>query len=965
MVKTASLISAFILLLSSPSKSLLPSLNEHQAWWYAGLGHGVTSSFTSEGVQAKVWADGTDTWNRKPLVPQVSNATPSYLSDSFTLEGGNVVSIRYRVPFYDLEGNKINSSKNGAGFDLNVLDAASGVKIASLRIWTDSNGGRSGHHSYQLGTYQAWPDGKYCGNEIIGDASVDSSFYVTFDKENLFRSYVYGEEGLRRLDNSQNDYLAAMKDEVAKHNHIKFELACDNGPVSDLCLEVLEINDQSLANSEGVFLEDIAPRIIETGVVSTTIEKDVEYTIPLKAIDVFSQPSISISYDGSKYISGTTFTPTNVKSDYKVNVKALDSGGNETIKEYSFNVISTLGKPIIDALPTIEDLSIDAFTSVEFDLPTYHEDSGNASLALKMIDPLNNEYDLSLNKDHTKFVYKFPYSSIDGQYQFIYSVTNAAGTTVAEPILVNISISKNPLVDFVNNGSSTSTFDLIEEGIRARETTSGIYTSFGTYDIKQGLSLDVTIPAITSVGLANDLSNFRIDLVNQQNHDYKVSLTYWLDNETFKTGVDAPLRAGIQQQSGGFIDLGEVGWAGRHFDNIDGKLRLDYSYEGGLRFNNKSNEMVANDHINESLVQFIATAPSRFFDIQLCINASSANNTEIEYVVNKINKQSFASTNGVINHYEDAYLVVSSLPSLIKTGSEEVIELFAADVCSSALTIDASVTKPNGAKEALVVIDNKINYLFEDNGDYEFDFSVVGKSNNRVSQKAIIEARSSIDPVDIFVGEFDTNIAQNDEFVIPEVAYSENVNVSKATITLRKPGSDDLLVQSGEKHIADVSGEYKIIFYACDDALIHANEKTVVLSFIITSSDYPVILCDIPEVGEVGKEIEISPTIEDGRECQIVISIIDPIHIRTNYYENKITFIPTKVGEYIIKIRVEDVGGLVSTFERSINISGADDNPSKPQKKGCKGSITTSSIIISSCSLLGLLTLIIKKKGTK
>ena len=79
------------------------------AEWYAGGRYGISvnTSFTNEGILSVV--SGKDTvggnaWAQKVSIPSKNSSTPSFVSDSFSIEGDNEVCLELTVPMFNSDG---------------------------------------------------------------------------------------------------------------------------------------------------------------------------------------------------------------------------------------------------------------------------------------------------------------------------------------------------------------------------------------------------------------------------------------------------------------------------------------------------------------------------------------------------------------------------------------------------------------------------------------------------------------------------------------------------------------------------------------------------------------------------------------------------------------------------------------------------------------------------------------------
>ena len=301
---------------------------------YAG-GWEVASEVVADGV--KMTIPGADTvgtgeaWKYKGTINNSSDIYPE-----FSIKDGNVVSFEFSVGYYDEDGNLLTGCQNdgGTALDIYVCDAVSGAELTIFRIWTDSGSGNNGSHSYTV-YGPGWSPQAHGANWIKGDASLGDSFYIQFDKENLLSSYIGGSEEITRLDDADNTYLNGVKEKFADVEYVKFMIGGSNGFAKSTEIVLKSVNGQSLASTDGYITDNVAPTLLDAQV-ATSLRANEAYTIPTEAYDFFGGVSYSLRI-GEDIIEGKTFTPTE-GGELTVTLVAKDLAGNETIKDYTFEV---------------------------------------------------------------------------------------------------------------------------------------------------------------------------------------------------------------------------------------------------------------------------------------------------------------------------------------------------------------------------------------------------------------------------------------------------------------------------------------------------------------------------------------------------------------------------------------------------------------------------------------------------
>lgn len=214
-------------------------------------GDGVTATYTSSGILAEI--PGADTvgaseaWRYgATILADATTAGVGKISD------GSVVSMEFSIGVYDSYGNLIApTTKNTACIDIFVISRTNNAQLAMLRIWLDSGSPNNGDHGCWLYGHDWSMEIK--GDEansipwIKGDGNLNSSFYIQFDKNELFKSYVGGRTDLARMDNSANKLLNNVN--ASNAEDIYFKICADGGFANSAQLLVRKINGQELVRT--------------------------------------------------------------------------------------------------------------------------------------------------------------------------------------------------------------------------------------------------------------------------------------------------------------------------------------------------------------------------------------------------------------------------------------------------------------------------------------------------------------------------------------------------------------------------------------------------------------------------------------------------------------------------------------------------------------------------------------------
>ena len=925
------------------------------AWKFAG-GWEVTSEKVADGI--KMTVPGADTvgsgeaWRYKGTINNNEEVWPA-----FSIKDGDVVSFEFSVGYYDEDGNLLTGCQNdgGAALDIYVCDAVSGAELTIFRIWTDSGSGNNGSHSYTV-YGPGWSPEVHGANWIKGDASLGDSFYIQFDKENLISSYIGGSEEITRLDDANNTYLNAVKEKFADVQYVKFMIGGSNGFAKSTEIVLKSVNGQSLASTDGLFNDTVAPTFLDAQFASRLTVGEV-YQIPVTAYDFYSSVNYSLKV-GEKTYNGRTFSPSEV-GELTVTLVARDAAGNEATKDITFEVVSNIAAPEITALPSLKDVNVLYFDKLSFAKPEFTDETGTATTVLKVYkgeelvneitESSKNTFDLSIN---TSFV--------TCEYTFVYEVTNAGGTTASEAQTITITTEEVIRPEFVTPGNNVLA-DYVADGIRVRTTSNWTRSSFGVFDINYGLDVKFIVTEEVSNGYTNG-GGTCVDfyLTNVDDSNYRIMYRVWC--KFAESDADAPTNVYISIDGSNFTDITDTGWISCNVDGVRGKYHMLFDPEETL-CGERTGGIQKVDRAYEALVAFFEAAPSSNFDVAFqCSNLAGSG--YYEFILTELNGQSFANTDGVLTEVKDAVLEIENLPSKVEKGSEVAFDLYVKDIFA---TVNATVqmVKPDGSTVDLEVVDGKVNYTFADFGAYKLVASVTGTSGNEVKQEIDIVCKSSIADITLEIPEgYQANYGIGEKLTVLAATYSDNV-VTKV-IEMTKPDGSKVNLNVGDEFTFETSGIYVLTYKALDNAEPTPNEKVETLTINVADTTKPVVTVTVLDKAKVNDSITAEITVVDDSEYDVTVTLTKPdstVEKLTSPY----TFTVASEGTYTLKVVVEDIYGNVETITKEITVTanqtGTEDpgnggNTSEPEK-GCWGSVIPS---IFSVALLAMGVVALRKK---
>lgn len=893
------------------------------AWKLAG-GWEMNSDYVADGVRTIIPGADTkgsdDAWKYAAKIPNENSLYPV-----FSIADGQSVILELSVKLYDADGNVVSKSQNSNALDIYILNADNDEQVGMLRIWTDSGSPTNGNHSYEV--FGIGWGGYNAGYWIMGDATAESKFTIKFDRENFISSYAAGQDGMVPL--AKEELITERREVLKNVNNIRFEVKGENGFTADTEVVVRSINAQSLASADGQIVDTVAPVLRETSVMSS-LNLGEAYTIPTEAYDLLSTVSYSLKI-GDETIEGKTFTP-NAAGDLDVTLVAKDAAGNASEKTYTFHIVSSIAKPELVSVPTLTDKTVSVFDTLAIDGITYTDETGTASVVLKVLRGEETVATLSPRDDGT-FAYFITADFESGAYTFVYEVTNTAGTTASAPQTINLRATQPNRVEFVSglNGYMLAEYTL--DGLALRTTQDWKEFYLGTFDVSEGMDIKFIVNPAVKNGAVNNAACVSWLFVNADNSDYRVMYRVWIDH----SGPDRATNVYISTDGVNYTDITDTGWISRNVDDVAGQYHMAFDPEETF-IGERTGGMTRVDNAYEQLLAFFEACPSTNFNVGLTMGNLAIADGNYEMIVTELNGQSFLGQNIT---WQDAYLSVKTdIPEKVLTGTALPIDAYAKDI-RGAISLLLRVTAPDGQTTELAFDGSRVEYTFEQLGDYTLTVLTTGLNGNKVEKSFQVSARSTVTPIEITVnGSYKESYAQNDKLTILDAIYSENV-VTKV-ISIKTPSGEVVTVAAGEQYTFAQPGVYVITYTAKDDAQPVANEKSISATINVPDTEKPVITVTAPDTAVVGDAIKPSVDVKDDSECDITATLVKPDGSSVKLDASKnYEFTVDAVGSYTLKVTAEDLYGNKETVEKTLTVTQAQQNepsgnpgdPTEPSEK--------------------------------
>lgn len=921
-ILTVLLIVTLMFALAKTNISQAASVSNLEAWEVVNSWDGV-KSWTTEGAKITLPGGVPDAWNRRAEV--LNNDTYGPL---FTIADGQTISFRFKIGMFDSLGAPIAQTNNGGNaLDLHVMNAENDQEIMHLRIWSDSAGATNGSHAYvlypQAGNWGLSYDG---ATWIKGDATLESSFFIQFSKDNLFESYVGGSDEITRLDNNANDMLT-HKSRLDGIDQVWFRISGDNGFNADVDVIVTEINGQSLVNDDTSFTDTVAPLIID-GEVSQSIPMNEAYEMPVVAYDLLSDVSYRIEDLEGNVLNAIDkiFTPT-TEGVQTIKLIASDLDGNETEREYTFNVVNTIDAPVLSNVPVIADIQANYFELIAISAPTVTESTGNYTLKLHIYhesDLVNAYRSLTVDQQNQFKFFILPAMEL-GTYHFIYEAVNAGGTVYSDAQEVVIQANQVYSDTFASpRNLNQAMTDYVDDGLRVRSTT---YTKFdlGVFDMRNGFNIKFQISDTTS-NVANMGTNGYAELVlsNPDNPEMFIALRVWLDQQG---APDSPTNIFIKYPDQDMIDISEAGWIKNTVDDLAKHYHMAFdldSYFIGERLGGMVPASTGATQIQTFLDELGGTLLQASFVIHS--HYASGTNQYYEALITEVNGQNLKSTNGQMDQVNDAtLLVLDQISELSLENVAIILPIYLSDLFTSQPTYRVTVQTPNG-NEVFEDQTGDFTYLPTALGSYTFVVSTLGANSVTVTLDSItvmVKNKVTI-PTLTLNASYQATYTLNSNLTILGATYSSDVTEASRIIELRLPDGTTQTVTVSQQVTLNQTGIYTLTYHAQDQANPEPNQISQTFSINVPDTLNPIVsITGLVEKILVNEEVVI-PTIvvTDNSSTTILVTIESPDGTRTNIGTQTTNnrFTPDETGTWKVIVRVTDLYENVTIMTYEIEV---------------------------------------------
>ena len=907
------------------------------AWKFAG-GYDITTAYSTDGVKLTVpGADtvGDDAWWHRPTMPNDGS-----LVNGFSLEAYGSLTLEFSVGYYDNSGNQISKSRNGSAFDIAFYrDSDCNNQIARFRIWTDAAGWNNGSHSSKIYS-NGWgseADGKW----IIGDATLESSFYLQLDKEDFLSSYANGSTTPIRL--GDDEWVENNKSVLNGVDNVWVRFEGDNGFTNSTDIILRSINGQSLANDGVNFIDTVAPAFLPASVPESLTYGE-EYTIPTEAFDLLGAVSYEIAVGDAARVTGKTFTP-NQTGSLSVALYAIDAVGNENSIGYNFNVVQTIDPPTFTSLPQIESQNVDALQTITFDMPEIEDSTGTATVVLDIYFGGEKIKTLEKNADNL-FEMVIPTTFESGEYTFIYRAENAGGETSSDPITATLTLNEFESPDFVTVPAN-SYAAYTDEGIYCKTLGNWVSFGLGVFDFSEGFDFKFRV-----LDEVMDNAAVALHIVNDDDPNYVAEYRVWIGF----SGGDRPTNVYISRDGwhDSITDITDTGWIKRTVDDVENQYHMAYSVEETF-MGERLGGMQRVDRAYDALVSFFNDAPSSNFRVYFSLGKDGAAFRAAS--VSEINGQ------GLVYPitWNNAYLALkSNVPEQIAVNEQLTIKAYAKDLrqdCVIALT----GTDPDGDQIEQAFVDGSVNYTFTKTGAYHLVVSTTGANGQEVKIEKDVLCKTSTAPVTITVdGEYQATYQLGSQVAILGATYSDSA--VEHSIFVTEPDSNVVVVAAGDNYTFAKPGLYKITYTAQDDAQPEPNRAQQEFVINVPDTADPVITIDGPATAKVNKEVAVTVTVTDDSAVDVTVTLAKPNgeSERLTGEDGVYKFTPDATGEYQFTVVAEDLYGNSATQTLTITVK----KPAAPAK-GCGGSVVATSVVLSSLALAGLGLIFANKRKEK
>ncbi len=867
----------------------------------------ITGNGIMLGVPGADTVGGGEAWKYKARIPgndEVSRA-------AFSFRTNDKITLKISAKFFDEEGNKISQSQNGYALDIYMHNKVDNSQLAMLRIWTDSWGALNGAHSYHL-YGNDWND---CGAQaaLDGNATESSEFFIQLDKTNFVSSTLLGE--LKPL--GTEEFTSAGCAKLNDVEEVYFLINGDNGFTNTTEITVKEINGQSLASADGNITDTVKP-VFDKTVPPATLEKGVEFTMPVNAYDLLGEVTYKVKVGDAEAIDGKTFVP-QTEGELKVTLIATDAAGNSAEKEYTFNVINSIEPPHITNLPELADAAVDYLSYLTFDKPEFTDETGVATTVLNLYKVKTGEETedtlvATLEENSAgKFSYFIDSQFVSADYKVVYEITNSGGVTVSEPVTVKLTLNAVEKAEFVEPQTNRMLADYTAEGVRLR--TRDNYKRFylnGVYDLKEGLDVKYIVKDTNSAGTVNGCTFVSLIIVNADDPSYYAMYRVWLN----QSGGDRPCNVYLIT-AGSFADHTDAGWITRTSGDVDGQFHMGFNMEETF-VGERLGGMQKVD-VWQAVETWLNACPSTNFRVALeASNLNADSDLYYEFTLSEFNGQSLAAP----VEWNDAYLSVQSdIPQMIKKGESLTVDAYSRDIRGTT-ELKLTLTAPDGTTSEVAFDGRSAVCDFDTLGVYTITVSTVGLNGNRVEKQFEIECKESVEPVTVELsGEYKETYAKGESVTIISAVYSENA-VTK-TITVKKPDGTTAEVKAGDTFKFEKSGIYTVTYLALDGQSVpNKGEQIIIIN--VPDTEKPVITIGAEEKYELQSKIEPEIKITDDSACDVSVTVKKPdgTVVKLSAADGY-AFVAETEGEYVITVTAEDEYGNKQTAEKTITVEKA------------------------------------------
>ena len=588
--------------------------------------------------------------------------------------------------------------------------------------------------------------------------------------------YYNGSQELRRLDNPSNGFKNAVGNKLADVKSVYFEVKGDNGFTKNVDIIVTEINGQSLANDGANFTDTQAPRIFANNTLAT-IPANEEYELPAYAVDLLdSNVSYSLTFGDAApesyvYESGKKFTLTQA-GVYDITLHAVDDAENESAKTFTITATLVIDPPVLQSVPELEDIDTEVGAIIVIDAPTVVESTGTYTLKLNVYAEESLLTTINPSAGDGKFRIRVPFGFTSGDYSFEYVATNTGGTTNSDVQTITISVKAFLETNIVAgaglnvNDSSAAMADYVDSGLRIRTSQAWSKYKLGNdniFDMKYGVEVVFTVPKISTSGEQNSLFGGRASFViynptvydaetnpsGSLNSNGAIVENYMMYGVWAGAGTnDSPTNVYICYNSE-MHDITDTGWI-KTYDENNRRYRMSFDMDNYFMGERESGMTIAETEGNDKARTHIAALLNIIGSSKLAIAMELGGwaGEDYEIIVNSINGQNFANTNGTITTINNAKLEVGVVPTSVVKGQTTNIVAYGKDMINNA-GLKAVITDPDNVVSTVNIF-NGLSFTPSKLGTYTIKFEIEGANVTKVeSQVYTVTSKSKLSEITV------------------------------------------------------------------------------------------------------------------------------------------------------------------------------------------------------------------------